>query len=292
MAAVPVQFVELDKVTADYRVVVEVDAIAPPDEEPEEHLAMCRMRARVVEVRRVKGALPRGRPIEIRIACWPHGKEPDLPGPQRVYYGGPLPGPMQMWMTLRDGVYHAVAWGDLSEEEHPELVPADLRPTAGDDPPDSNRGEAGNPAPDLPGTGRTVPVDALNEDYRVLLPRRGVLAGGGGLVSQTWRVVVDFETAELNAARGKQAGQFVTGPLDAATTVELSPAVLSEIEALARQVSDRDKTPQTVLSADAMGVLIVVDGARAFELMPSGPITAGPAAKLRDRLYELAWPQE
>ena len=49
-------------------------------------------------------------------------------------------------------------------------------------------------------------------------------------------------------------------------------------------------TAQEVFTADSAGVLIIVDGERAYELMPAGPITRGPAVALRQMLYRHAWP--
>jgi hypothetical protein len=275
MAALPEQFLELEKITADYGIVIEVEAILPTDRDQEGPMAMCRMQARILEVRRAKATLPNDRPIEIQIACRPHAKEP---------------GPMQIWMNLRNGVFHAAVWGGLSEAEHPELVPADLTPPSTRSPP--ILASDVTPGPPSPGAGRAVTRNSLNGNYRGLLPRRGVLAGGGGFVSKTWRVVVDFEASMLTAARSDKTGQLIAGPLDASTAIELSPSKLAEIETLSRHVLENDTTPQTVFSADSVGVLVIVDGTRAYELMPAGPITQGPAVALHRMLYEHAWPDD
>ncbi len=170
------------------------------------------------------------------------------------------------------------------DDERPELIPKPPRPA-----PQQPSGSSRGPAPPVPGAPRRIPIGALHEGYRALLPRRGVLAGGGGFVSTTWRVVVDLETAELNAARSDDHGKLVFGALDDTTRRRLPTSTLAELRALAESLLESDATPQTVLSADSMGVMIVADADRVYELMPAGPITDGPAADLVRALYGLAW---
>ncbi len=177
----------------------------------------------------------------------------------------------------------------VTTAEHRAVIEVDAIPPPG---PEPVQYSGPPPGPPSPGAGRAVSREAINEEYRRLLPPRGVLAGGGGVVSMTWRVVVDFEASMLNAARSSAKGKFIFGPLADKTERMLSRPEISQIARLARRLLENDTTAQDVFSADSMGVLIIVDGDGAYELMPSGPITRGPAVKLRRMLYQYAWPDD
>jgi hypothetical protein len=150
----------------------------------------------------------------------------------------------------------------------------------------------GGNAPPPAGKGQSVPRNEVHKDYQSLLPARGVVAGGGGFMSMPWRIVVDLDARTLRAARGGEPGQSLIAPLPETREAELSRNTANRIEATALHSLEQDSTPQTVFTADSMGVPIIADGARAWELMPAGPITEGPAAELRELLDDLAWPKK
>ncbi len=116
-----------------------------------------------------------------------------------------------------------------------------------------------------------------------MLPARGLLAGGGGLVSTVWRLVVNFDSGTARAARGRT----VVDPAATETAIALSHDELATFERQACELSTAPPTPQTVMTMDALGVLIAVDGDRAVELSPRGPIMARPEADLHRRLAAL-----
>jgi hypothetical protein len=150
------------------------------------------------------------------------------------------------------------------------------------------------PGPPSPGAGERIPRDSVHDLYRPLLPARGVLAGGGGFLSASWRVVVDLDGALLSAARAKAPGAPVYGDLEAQGERALSGSELEPVQALWRELvrGSAPPEPQRVMTADSMGVLIAVDGGSAYELVPPGPITVGTPAELSSLLWRLAWPAD
>ena len=149
-----------------------------------------------------------------------------------------------------------------------------------------------DPKSPSPGVGRSVRREALAEKLQALLPRHGVLAGGGGFVSSDWQVVVDLGGARLTGERVARSGVQVNRPLGDSVERALGTEELRHVRDAADGIlGGRAQHEQRVMSADSRGVLIVVRDSAAFELAPAGPITEGEAATLHGLLYRLAWPE-
>ena len=148
-----------------------------------------------------------------------------------------------------------------------------------------------NPGRPVIGEPRHVTRAQAEAAFRRFLPRRGILAGGGGLMSRSWRVVVDLDNRDLEGRRSDRTNMPITGPLADVVERRLSPDDAAAVERLAQRVmQDRNPEPQGVMTADSTGVLFVADGDRVLELLPPGPITVGEASALQSLLYRLAWP--
>ncbi len=125
-----------------------------------------------------------------------------------------------------------------------------------------------------------------------LVPRHGIYAAGGGLVSSGWRVVVDFDAASAGTIYGgatpKQGGaSYAKQP--GSTTKSLSKADREKLLKLAGTVW-AEKPPSTPPrpTADYDEVLIVADGDDVFFLEGYGPIRRAIAAKAITELRALA----
>lgn len=147
-----------------------------------------------------------------------------------------------------------------------------------------------DPGPPLSGLPLRLPAEKVRPRSGNAFPRRGIVAGGGGHVSSTWRVQVDLDSGELTAARTDERGKRILGPLGNDTRRQVPTPALVELEESALWLLENDETRQVVNTVDSMHLLIIVDDDRAYKLSPHGPITEGPAAELRRVLCGLAWP--
>jgi hypothetical protein len=120
-----------------------------------------------------------------------------------------------------------------------------------------------------------------------LLPRRGIYAAGGGLVSSAWRVVLTLE-GELTAGRAPGSNAPSTGKLTDERSRMVAGADLAAIFALADRVWREKRGPNLSPTADYDEIIAIVDGDEAYFLEGFGPIRGGAAAELIARLRELA----
>ncbi len=136
---------------------------------------------------------------------------------------------------------------------------------------------------------RLTPRDQLPKPIQPLLPRRGIYAAGGGLVSSAWRIVVDRDAKTIyrGTAAGPNAPSF--GKMDGEATKDLSPANdthLTELAEAAWREPPSAAPPRP--TADYDEILIVVDGNDAFFLEGFGPIRQPAAAKAIEELRAAA----
>lgn len=120
---------------------------------------------------------------------------------------------------------------------------------------------------------------ALPAAIQPLLPRHGVYAAGGGLVSSAWRVVLDLDAQTLygGTATGSNAPSF--GPMDKEATRPLTPPNAQHLMQLAyaawsEPAPERPPSP----TADYDEVFLVLEGDDAFYLQGFGPIRRPKAA--------------
>jgi hypothetical protein len=113
-----------------------------------------------------------------------------------------------------------------------------------------------------------------------LLPRRGVYAAGGGLMSSAWRVVLDLDAKTLygGSAAADNAPSF--GKMDKESTRPLTPANEQRLMQLAYAawLEPRPGAPPAP-TADYDEILIVLDGDDTFYVQGFGPIRRKLAAE-------------
>lgn len=135
---------------------------------------------------------------------------------------------------------------------------------------------------------RITPRDKLPEVIKPLLPQRGFYAAGGGLVSSSWRVVVDRDAKTIVAgtAAGPNAASF--GKLDKEVTKPLSQRNNAHLTELAEAAWREAPGQPEHGTADYEEILIIVDGGDAFYLQGFGPIKQPAAAKAIEELRAAA----
>jgi hypothetical protein len=135
---------------------------------------------------------------------------------------------------------------------------------------------------------RITPRDKLPEVIKPLLPQRGFYAAGGGLVSSSWRVVVDRDAKTIFAgtAEGPNAASF--GKLDKEATKPLSQRNDTHLTELCEAAWREAPAKPTDATADYDEILIIVDGGDAFFLQGFGPIKQPAAAKAIEELRAAA----
>ncbi len=120
------------------------------------------------------------------------------------------------------------------------------------------------------------------------LPRRGVYAAGGGIVSSAWRVSIDLETATASFGHSAAAGASSIGKMERQWSAELdAPALRALIEAA--DAAWREPPPDGPPSptADYSELLVLCDGDAIHYHDGYGPIRRPRAATLVERLRAL-----
>ncbi len=128
---------------------------------------------------------------------------------------------------------------------------------------------------------RTItPRSKLPAAVQPLLPRHGVYAAGGGMMSSAWRVVLDLEAKTLygGAASATNAPSF--GPMDKQFKRDLSPRNEQLLMELSNAAWTEAPPKEPFHPADDYDeIFIVVSGDDAFFLQGYGPIRRPLAAK-------------
>ncbi len=144
-------------------------------------------------------------------------------------------------------------------------------------------------APAAPAAERRITSrDKLPDVVKPLLPQRGFYAAGGGLVSSSWRVVVDRDAKTIYGGTAEGANSSSFGKMDKETTKPLSQrndVHLAEVCEVAWREAPVKSTDAT---ADYDEILIIVDGDNAFYLQGFGPIKSPGAAKAIEELRAAA----
>ena len=136
-------------------------------------------------------------------------------------------------------------------------------------------------APPTPTTNRALtPRSKLPAAIQPLLPRHGIYVAGGGLMSSSWRIVVDTDADTIVAGTDPRVNSPSNGPAPKRSQRALSPRnkVL-----LTRLAEDAWREPAATTppdpTADYDEILVVLDGDDAFFLEGYGPIRQPLAAK-------------
>jgi hypothetical protein len=113
-----------------------------------------------------------------------------------------------------------------------------------------------------------------------LLPRNGIYAAGGGLVSAPWRVVVDLDAKTIYGGSSSTTNAPSFGAMDREATKELSPRNGSHLMGLAHAAWNEPapRTPPDP-TVDYDEIFIVLEGDVTFFLEGYGPIRRPEAAK-------------
>jgi len=123
---------------------------------------------------------------------------------------------------------------------------------------------------------------------RPLLPKRGVYAAGGGLMSSSWRAVLDLETGVLKLSENASQNSKSFGLMSVTTTVMLSAETSKEVVGLANKVWKGKHGLPNHPNADYGELIVLADDKDCFVLDGYGPFGAGAAKALIDRLRALA----
>lgn len=133
-----------------------------------------------------------------------------------------------------------------------------------------------------------TPRDKLPKVVLPLLPRHGIYAAGGGLVSSAWRVVVDRDAKTIYAGSSQGANAPSFGKLDKEVTKPLSQRNDAHLMELAEAAWRERPGRPTNATADYDEILIVADGDEYFFLEGYGPIQSPAAAKVIEELRAAA----
>jgi hypothetical protein len=113
-----------------------------------------------------------------------------------------------------------------------------------------------------------------------LLPKHGVYAAGGGLVSSAWRVVLDLDAKTIYAGSATRANAPSFGPMDKETTKDLSQRNQELLMGLANAAWAEPPSkhpPDPTVDYDEL--FIVLEGDDTFYLEGYGPIRQPAAVK-------------
>jgi hypothetical protein len=112
------------------------------------------------------------------------------------------------------------------------------------------------------------------------IPRRGLYAAGGGLVSSAWRVALDLDTGVLRVGRSAKTGSSSIGPMPEEWKRCLDADTLhSLIEAADAAWREPDPLTPPNPTADYGEVLVIADDDAVFYHDGYGPIRRARAAK-------------
>lgn len=123
--------------------------------------------------------------------------------------------------------------------------------------------------------------DALPAAVKPFLPKNGIYAAGGGLMSSPWRIVVDLDQKLIYVGSSQGANKPSTGTLEKEASKDLSPRNASHLMGLAHTawIEPAPARPSPPI-ADYDETLIVLEGDDTFYLKGYGPIRRPDAAKL------------
>lgn len=123
--------------------------------------------------------------------------------------------------------------------------------------------------------------DTLPDVVKPHLPKNGIYAAGGGLMSSPWRIVVDLDQKSIYVGSSQGANKPSFGTLERETSKDLSPRNASHLMSLAHAawIEPAPSTPPEPI-ADYDEILIVLEGDDTFYLQGYGPIRRLEAAKL------------
>lgn len=112
------------------------------------------------------------------------------------------------------------------------------------------------------------------------LPRHGIYAAGGGLMSASWRVVVDTDAMTIYGGSSPAANASSIGKLDQEATRPLSPRNRDLLMKLAADAwTEAPPAHPDDPTADYDEIFVVLDGDDTFYLEGFGPIRRPLAAK-------------
>ncbi len=144
-------------------------------------------------------------------------------------------------------------------------------------------------APAAPAAERRITSrDKLPDVVKPLLPQRGFYAAGGGLVSSSWRVVVDRDAKTIYGGTAEGANSSSFGKMDKETSKALSQRNDAHLTQVCETAWREPPSKDVVGTVDYDEILIIVDGADAFYLQGFGPIQSPAAAKAIEELRAAA----
>lgn len=149
------------------------------------------------------------------------------------------------------------------------------------------------PPPEVPVSFSHQPRTAVSRDtlpaaVRPHLPQRGIYAAGGGIVSSSWRIVVDLQTGILVAGENPEPNSRSFGTMPHLLRVYLPASVLKELVALADALWRVPRSRSEHPTADYDELIVLADGGDGFKLQGFGPIRSAPGKALIDRLRALS----
>lgn len=132
-----------------------------------------------------------------------------------------------------------------------------------------------------------TPRSALPKAVQSLLPKRGIYAAGGGLVSGAWRIVVDLDARTIFYGKSPRRNAPSFGPMPRHKKVKPVYEDLVEMVGLADRVWRAKHPAPARPSVDYDEIIILVDGPDAFFLQGFGPIRSveGRALLKKIRAY-------
>jgi hypothetical protein len=143
-------------------------------------------------------------------------------------------------------------------------------------------GDTSSPTtPTKPAKREITPRAKLPVAIQPVVPKHGIYAAGGGLMSPPWRVVVDTDADTIYAGSSTQANAPSMDKLEKESTKPLTPANKQRLMDMASSVWTEPR-PTTLddPTADYDEILVVADGDDTFYLQGFGPIHRPLAAKL------------
>ena len=153
----------------------------------------------------------------------------------------------------------------------------DTRATA---PPTAVEAPSDRPGDASGGTARPAQARAaLPPALATLVPRNGIFAAGGGLVSPAWRVVVDIDANTVFGGSMDGANTSSTGPMDHESRRALTPRNKNHLMQMAYSAwAEPPPSKPSEPTADYDEVLVVAEGDQVFYLEGYGPIRQPLAA--------------
>jgi hypothetical protein len=125
-----------------------------------------------------------------------------------------------------------------------------------------------------------TPRNKLPPVIQPLVPKHGLYAAGGGLMSSAWRVVVDYDANTIYAGSSAQPNSPSYAKMDKENTTPLTPPNKQHLSQLANDAwTEAPPTTPPSPTADYDEVFVIADGDDTFFLQGFGPIRRPLAAK-------------